>query len=67
MTTEKFYHRHNGPRVQEVDEMLKKIGVASVDELIDQTIPESIRLDKPLDLAEGISEYEYLKKIKKIA
>ncbi|MBE9468124.1 MAG: aminomethyl-transferring glycine dehydrogenase [Bacteroidetes bacterium] len=67
MTTEKFSHRHNGPRVQEIDEMLKKIGVASVDELIDQTIPESIRLDKPMNLHEGISEYEYLKKIKKIA
>ena len=67
MTTEKFYQRHNGPRAHDIDEMLKKIGVASVDELIDQTIPESIRFEKSLDLPEGISEYEYLKKIKKIA
>lgn len=47
--------------------MLKTIGVSTLDELIDKTIPSSIRLDKPLDLPVGLSEYEYLKTIKEIA
>ena len=47
--------------------MLDKIGVGSLDELIDKTVPQSIRLEKPLNLPEGISEYEYLNKIRQIA
>jgi len=46
--------------------MLKKIGVNSLDELIDQTIPEKIRMDRELKLADGISEYEYIQHIKNI-
>ncbi len=67
MSTDKFISRHNGPRYYEIDRMLKKIGVSSIDALIDETIPSSIRVDKPLDLLDGISEYEYFKKIKDIA
>ena len=48
MTTDKFVSRHNGPREQEVKAMLKKIGVSSVDELINQTVPDKIRLKQPL-------------------
>jgi len=47
--------------------MLKKIGVESLDELIDKTVPSSIRLARPLDLHGRLSEYEYLKRIKEIA
>ena len=43
--TDKFVSRHNGPRAAEVKEMLAKIGVSSVDELIGQTVPEKIRLE----------------------
>ena len=43
MTTDKFVSRHNGPRENEIKEMLKKIGVSSVDELINQTVPPNIR------------------------
>lgn len=67
MALDIFLNRHNGPRPSEVESMLKKIGVASLDELIDKTVPASIRLDKPLDLPEGISEYEYIKRIREIA
>ena len=50
MATDSFLSRHVGPRPGDVEEMLKVIGVASVEELIDQTVPRSIRLKEPLDL-----------------
>ena len=43
--------RHIGPSPAEMDEMLKAVGAASLDALIDETIPPSIRQDKPLDWA----------------
>ena len=67
MHTDKFVNRHNGPGKKETAEMLAKIGVDSVDELISQTIPESIRLSKPLKVAPGVSEFQYLKDLRKIA
>lgn len=67
MALDSFLNRHNGPRPDDIEFMLKKIGVESVDELIDKTVPESIRLEKPLDLLDGISEYEYLQRIWEIA
>ena len=67
MATEKFVTRHVGPRNQDVEKMLKAIGVSSLDELIDQTVPKSIRLKEPLKLDAPLSEYQYLNKIKEIA
>ncbi len=67
MSTEKFVNRHNGPRDHEIELMLHKIGVGSLDEFIDEVVPKSIRLNKPLDIAEGISEHQYLNRIKEIA
>ncbi|MDP4208806.1 MAG: aminomethyl-transferring glycine dehydrogenase [Bacteroidota bacterium] len=67
MLTNTFVSRHNGPRENEVALMLKKIGVDSLDELIDKTVPEQIRLRKPLDLPAPVSEYEYLKELKAVA
>ncbi len=66
MVKDKFIDRHNGPRDHEIEKMLKTIGVNSVDEFIDQTIPASIRLQHPLNLPEGMSEYEFNKHIRKI-
>jgi glycine dehydrogenase len=66
MITNNFVSRHNGPRGKEVELMLQKIGVSSIDELIDQTIPQSIRLPQPLDIPEGINEYQFLNHIKEI-
>ncbi len=62
-----FTLRHIGPDETETKEMLASIGVASVDELIDKTIPLNIRLEKKLAIAEPISEFEYLSELKKIA
>jgi glycine dehydrogenase len=62
-----FESRHNGPNQAEVESMLETLGVSSVDELIRQIIPESIRLAKPLTLPEAKSEYKYLEELKKTA
>ena len=67
MAKEQFITRHVGPRSEDVEEMLKVIGVKSVDELIEQTVPASIRLKKTLDLPEPLSEDEFLEKVKAVA
>ena len=67
ITTDKFVNRHNGPREKDVKAMLSKIGAKSVDELIEQTIPAGIRLKKPLNLAAGMTEYNYHKHLRAIA
>ncbi len=64
---DKFIDRHIGPGEAEINEMLKTVGVSSLDELIEQTIPKEIRLDNKLELPEALSEFEYLEKIKEIA
>ena len=65
--TDKFVTRHNGPRASEVKEMLEKIGVSSVDELINQTVPEQIRLKKPLKVGAALTEYQYSKHLRALA
>ncbi|MGZ3864035.1 MAG: aminomethyl-transferring glycine dehydrogenase [Bacteroidia bacterium] len=65
--TDKFVNRHNGPRENEVKEMLAKIGVSSVDELIDQTVPEKIRLKKPLKVGDAMTEFQYTKHLRALA
>ncbi len=67
MALDDFKNRHIGPRDEETGIMLKKIGLESLDELIKKTIPNSILLDEPLQIPDGISEYEYFQKIKGIA
>ncbi|MBL0138702.1 MAG: aminomethyl-transferring glycine dehydrogenase [Bacteroidetes bacterium] len=62
-----FASRHIGPDEQDLQAMLKEIGVASVDQLIDETVPASIRLKKPLNLPEAQSEYAFLKELRKVA
>ncbi len=59
MAFDLFENRHIGPRCSEYSEMLDKVGASSLEELINRTIPESIRLSEPLKLNEdAISEYE---------
>ncbi|MDD5570986.1 MAG: glycine dehydrogenase (aminomethyl-transferring), partial [Bacteroidales bacterium] len=67
MGKDEFVKRHNGPRQNEVEKMLKVIGTSSLDALIEETVPASIRLKQPLNLPEGMSEFEYVKHIKEIA
>ena len=66
---DKFMDRHIGvTNPADLAEMLKVIGVESVDELISQVIPDSIRLKKPLALpAEGMSEYGFAEHITALA
>lgn len=66
---DKFMDRHIGvTNPADLAEMLKVIGVESVDELISQVIPDSIRLKKPLALpAEGMSEYGFAEHINALA
>ncbi len=62
-----FTQRHIGPNEAETAEMMEAIGVGSMEELIDKTVPPSIRLKKPLRAGGPISEYEYLAELKKTA
>jgi glycine dehydrogenase len=66
MLSDKFVNRHNGPRDHELQQMLKTIGVSSLEQLIEKTVPKSIVLEKPLSLPEAMSEFEYLNHIKSI-
>ncbi len=67
MIQNNFTQRHNGIRPEQVEEMLSVIGTESLDSLIDETIPASIRLTEDIKLEKGISEYEFSQKIKAIA
>ncbi len=52
--------RHIGPSPEEMDEMMKVIGVDSLDQLIDETVPRSIRQEEPLDFGKPKSERELM-------
>ncbi|WP_430813182.1 aminomethyl-transferring glycine dehydrogenase [Carboxylicivirga sp. RSCT41] len=67
MGTDKFVSRHIGPRDHEIDTMLKKVGASSLEDLIDQTVPSSIRLERPLNIGKGLTERQYFRKIHDIA
>ena len=58
-----FIKNHNGPRRSQTEKMLNAIGVKSVDELLEKTIPDDIRLEKDLELPAPMNEYDYLKHI----
>jgi glycine dehydrogenase len=64
MKTDSFALRHLGPRETDLAAMLATIGVASLEQLIDETIPSDIRLKKPLDLEHIMTEYEYANHIR---
>ncbi len=66
MAIDKYVNRHNGPRHYELPKMLEVIGVESLEELIDKSVPGKIRLPKPLELPEAMGEYEYLNHIREI-
>ena len=64
---EDFVPRHIGPSDAEVAAMLKMLGVASLDALMEQTVPAKIRTKQPLQLPAGRSEAELLQALKAIA
>jgi glycine dehydrogenase len=62
-----FSTRHIGPNAAEKSAMLAKIGVSSISELIDKTIPSHIRLNSELNVSNALSEQEYLNHINELA
>ncbi len=62
-----FIGRHIGPTEDETASMLQTIGASNMDELIDRTVPASIRLEHPLNTGEPMSEAEYLRELKETA
>lgn len=67
MSQDRFVTRHIGPRNHEIAEMLEAIGVSSMEELLEQTVPSNIRLKQPLKLNEGLSERKYFRRILELA
>ena len=64
---EQFVNRHIGPSEKDFQQMLKTIGVESVEELISQVMPQSIRLRKPLALDEPMTEAQFAAHIRSLA
>ena len=62
-----FIHRHIGPSDADVAQMLRTIGADSLDQLIEQTVPESIRLNRALNLGQPRGEHELLGELRTIA
>ena len=67
MDTTKFVNRHVGIAAEDLPAMLKAIGVHSLDELIDQTIPSNIRLKHDINLPEPMTEREFAEHINELA
>ena len=67
MDTTKFVNRHVGITAEDLPDMLKAVGVNTLDELIDQTIPANIRLKQPLNLPEPMTEREFAEYINELA
>lgn len=65
--SQEFFGRHIGPNKADTKKMLETIGFDSVEDLIDKTVPEKIRLNDSLNIPAPISEFEYLTELKKIA
>ncbi|MCC5916839.1 MAG: aminomethyl-transferring glycine dehydrogenase [Cryomorphaceae bacterium] len=67
MAENSFASRHNGPRPEDVQEMLSFMGVNSIDDLIRKSIPDSIRLEKQLELDPAMGEHQYIKHLHEVA
>jgi glycine dehydrogenase len=65
--TLQFAHRHIGPNEADTKTMLKTVGVSSLDDLVNKTVPAAIRLTSPLKLDDPLSESEALAKLRAIA
>jgi len=64
---DKFLNRHIGPSDQELDEMVKACGAESIEQLINETIPEGIRLKEELKLKSPVNEHIFIEDLRKIA
>ena len=66
-SSDRFANRHIGPSDQEIQDMLRVVGAASLDELIDQTVPRSIRMEGSLNLPAALTERELLQRATELA
>lgn len=64
---DQFSKRHIGVNQADLSEMLKEVAATSLDQLIDETVPEAIRMRRELSLPEAQTEFEYLKELKEVA
>ena len=64
MIRNNFIKRHNGPTASDAEKMLKVIGVASQEQLVDEIIAPEIRLPKDLNIGDGMNEYEVISHLK---
>ncbi|MBP7477075.1 MAG: aminomethyl-transferring glycine dehydrogenase [Chitinophagales bacterium] len=62
-----FKKRHIGIQENDLNAILAAVDTNSIDQLIEETVPNSIRLKQPLNIAPGQTEYFYLSNLKKIA
>jgi len=62
----RFAARHIGPRPSEITEMLRAIGAESIDQLMDETIPDNIRLRESMNLPPAMSEQEFMEHIESL-
>src|SRR5210317_345409 len=67
LAEDEFHQRHLGPDAAEQQVMLAALGLSSLEALIDQTVPESIRLRRPLNLPAPTTEQQALKGLKALA
>jgi glycine dehydrogenase len=64
---DEFVRRHIGPSPADRAHMLDSLGVSSADELLDQTVPDSIRSTEPLALPDAVPEHEAIARLRSIA
>ena len=62
-----FLHRHIGIDSKSLDKILNVLNVDSIDQLINQTIPSSIRTKGELDISDALTEKEYLEHIQSLS
>lgn len=62
-----FATRHIGPNERETLKMLQEIGFDNLEQLINQTVPEGIRMSEPLNIPRAMSEHEFLRHIKEVS
>ncbi|MDJ0515215.1 MAG: aminomethyl-transferring glycine dehydrogenase [Trichodesmium sp. MO_231.B1] len=61
-----FSQRHIGPTSEKIQQMLAVLGISSLEDLIDKTVPQKIRYQQPLNLPKSLSESAALAQIKEI-
>src|SRR3954462_15857178 len=62
-----FVRRHVGPNADDIKSMLAELGLDSLDDLVEQTVPAAIRIPRPLQIGEPRGEFEMLNDLREIA